>query len=151
MNDLIAFLNARIDEDEANARARCGIFPSPGVEDSGAVWLHIQYGGNAVVVHYAHPAEGYGDMAALKAWADTEQGFTQDRACREVAAKRAIVKRHQPGEDPASFGPLEGQLYCKAESSDEDLWYANPWPCSDVLVLAAIWNDHADYRDEWKP
>jgi uncharacterized protein DUF6221 len=100
MNDLIAFLNARIDEDERYLKSNA---------------RHL---------------------------------WTQ-RPLREVAAKRVIVKRHQPGE--AGYGPLEDQLYCKAESSDEDLWYANPWPCSDVLALAAVYSDHADYRPEWKP
>ena len=55
------------------------------------MWLHVKRGGNAVVAHYTHPVEGYGDMADLKAWADTEQGWTQERVLRHVKVTRELV------------------------------------------------------------
>jgi hypothetical protein len=138
-DDLVAFITARLDEDEAVADAgarRAGMpwraGPQPGtpgglvIDDLGLVG---STGGRYAADHIARH-----DPA---------------RVLREVVAKRALVKRHRP--EVAGYGPLEDDLYCKAESSDEDLWYAKPWPCTDILALAAIYSDHPDYREEWKP
>lgn len=51
---------------------------SPVVDDSGAVWLHIQHGGNAVCLHYANPTAGYDDMRALREWAENIHKLLED-------------------------------------------------------------------------
>ena len=148
---LAAFLAARLDEDEAAAKVRCGIFPSPAVEDSGAVWLHIKRAGNAVVAHYLHPAEGYGDMADLRAWADADQGWTQDRVLREVEAKRAILAEHEE-----SNWDIDGSRLCLRCINPYDLAGGKPhqwvfFPCPTLRHLGAIYSAHPDYRQEWAP
>ena len=142
--DLIAFLNARLDEDEATAKARRGIFPSAAVEDSGAVWLHVKRGGNAVVVHYLHPVEGYGDMADLRAWADAEQGWTQARVLREVEVKREIVTAYEwTAARKADGGGIERNYHFRSGQVNALETAAE--------CLAAVYSDHPDYRPEWKP
>jgi len=106
-------LAARLDKDEAEAKERRGIFPSPAVEDSGAVWLHVKRGGNAAV-----------DMADLRAWADADQGWTQDRALRYVEAVRAIITEIKTGGgntwSPDYYEGLNFALLRLAEMYDED-------------------------------
>lgn len=92
MDDLIAFLNARLDEDEAEAKAAAN-----------ALNRHIECDpDNAAHIARHDPA----------------------RVLREVAAKRAIVER-----------------YAKAPD-----WAGG----EDVRLLAAVWSDHPDYRQEWR-
>ena len=144
MSDLAAFMNARLDEDAASAEARQGIFPSPGVEDSGAVWLHVKRGGNAVVVHYAHPVEGYGDMADLQAWADTDQGWTKDRVLREVEAKRRRLRRWVEHDRLAAERRAEGRPSTATENIRDACWV-------NVLDDASVYSDHPEYDKGWKP
>ena len=58
------------------------------------------------------------------------------RVLREVAAGRRILARHvrQPGQHPD---------FCR-----HDL---RVLPCPDMRDLLARWDDHPDYRPEWKP
>jgi Family of unknown function (DUF6221) len=145
--DLAAFLNARLDEDEAAATAAAASagpdwHPSSAVTAAGATT--IVFCGRDDDIEVADTLRRHDEeIAPFIARQDPA------RALREVEAKRAILKRHRPGH--ASYGPLEGGLYCEAASSDEDLWYAKRWPCLDLRILAAIWDDHPDYREEWKP
>ena len=94
MTDLVSRLLEAIEQTEREARERRGVWPRPGVQDNGAVWLHIKRGGQAVVVHYLHPVEGYGDMADLKAWAEAERGQDEDAVLRRCAADRKLVDLH---------------------------------------------------------
>ena len=59
------------------------------------------------------------------------------RALRSVAAVRAILAACRP-----AAGRLAGRWV--AYTPEEWLEFALP-------VLAAIYSDHPDYRDEWKP
>jgi hypothetical protein len=62
-----------------------------------------------------------------------------------VAASRRILARHKRVD-------YDGRTWCDHCTSpgaeNEDLV---PWPCADVLDLAAIRSDRPDYRQEWKP
>ena len=65
---------------------------------------------------------------------------TPARALREVQAKRNILGRHAPYPDHPA--------YC--EHCNDGLLQQR-WPCEDVLVIAAVYVDHPDYRpEEWK-
>ncbi|WP_147981855.1 DUF6221 family protein [Streptomyces sp. MS191] len=133
---LVEFLNVRLDEDERDARANRGIFPSPGVDGDGCVWLHIRPGGNAVIARYAHPVEGYDDMAKLRNWADTNSGWTQARVLAEVDAKRRVLA-HVTAELNDSGG-------------DNPWWYADK--LLPVLRLLALpYAEHPDYDEAWRP
>lgn len=111
MKDLIAFLNARLDEDEA------------------AAWA----------VHDVNKCDAllYEEDMADAARRDPDCDCGQPaRVLREVEAKRAIVKLHaaEPGQHPDFCGHDLHEL-----------------PCLTLRLLAAVWNDHPDYRQEWAP
>lgn len=66
----------------------------------------------------------------------------------EVDAMRRILDRHQPAADwswryscphPGKHAHL--CTYCPREEAC--------WPCPTVLDLAAAWEDHSDWREEW--
>lgn len=140
--ELVEFLTARYDEDERDATARRGIFPSPSVQDDGYVWLHIRPGGNAVITRYPRPVEGYDDMAKLRNWADTEHGWTQARILAEVDAKRRIVDLHGPADH--EFSDVEVCSTC-------DRGGPLPYPCPTLRLLALPYADHPDYDEAWRP
>lgn len=62
----------------------------------------------------------------------------------ECEAKWGIVRLHHPGVDEI------GALWCSTCLSPESA-YGAPWPCPTLTTLAAIYADHPDYREEWKP
>jgi Family of unknown function (DUF6221) len=152
MDDLTAFLAARLDEDEAAARAAIGTpYPVPPGLGHG-VWAA------------GDPSTGIQDKAAIYGDGMTiydEGGHTTAQAAHiarhdparvllEVAAKRAILDLHYPGAAP--HGAPEGMEICAGEESDGDTWeMATRWPCPTVQALAAIYSGHPDYRQEWKP
>ena len=122
---LTAFLKARLDEDEATAKAAAGGDPGGSTARTAkdvAVALHV----------------GMHDPA---------------RVLREVEAKRAIVAEHEP-DRVGKFGSEEAArcLVCLTDREGyEELWEADEWPCATLRTLAAVYRDHPDYRSEWKP
>lgn len=151
--DLAGFLHARLAEDERNAQERRGIFPSPGVDPHGTLWLHVRPGGNAVLVRQRDPIEGYDDLAKLKDWASASHGWTQERVLAEVAAKRRLVEALL-SEGHAVLAPGGStEIYCPAD-------YGTGESCScgrDERVgrylghLALPYANHPEYRPEWAP
>ena len=122
--DLTEFLTARVDEDEAAAKAAAA--------RGGSIWPNSDYENRTPELEHARRHD-------------------PARALREVEAKRAILAAHMPGE----FGYRQIEILCRTCVTghyvymDDDA--ADPWPCVTVRALAAIWNGHPDYRDEWKP
>lgn len=122
MDDLIAFVAARLDEDEAAAneihRPRdCGSVDRDGEFSPDPVWCSCDY-----------PA----------------------RVLREVEAKRAILGWHHPEwGDYVDGDGIERATHECAEC--EPPGTPDNWPCRTVRALAAIWRDHPGYRPEWKP
>jgi hypothetical protein len=104
MDDLIAFLNARLDEDEAAAKA----------------WLPF---GNPTAEQCEHFARH--DPA---------------RVLRDVGAKRRIVAWHE-SECTCTW--------CDEEGDDLPGPDVTGYGCPTLLMIAAIWSDHPDYRQEW--
>lgn len=139
MNGLVEFLRARLADDAADAEARRGVFPAPTVEDNGNVWLHVWPDGQAVVTRYLHPREGYGDMAVLRDWASPTNGWTRERALREVEAKRRMLDELRP----------------LAAEADGIIWseYSNHHGSEELLLalLALPYSDHPDFREDWRP
>lgn len=67
----------------------------------------------------------------------------------DLKAKRAIVARH-PGialahlpDGPYVATRFRHELYCAPDQV--------PFPCPHLRDLAAVYADHPDYREEWKP
>jgi hypothetical protein len=143
MDELVQWLGKQIDEDERIAKAQRGVFPSPGVDDDGAVWLHVRPGGNAVIVRYRDSVAGYDDMAKLRNWAGAENGWTQARVLAEIDAKRRILSDVLPTmradeiRIAGEWGIGSGQV---REASD------------DLLSLLALpYAGRPGYREEWRP
>ncbi|MYX14407.1 hypothetical protein GTY67_13475 [Streptomyces sp. SID8374] len=74
------------------------------------------------------------------------------RTLREVQAKRQLIDEHRPDgaggcstcTDPEDFD----------EDADGNRAFsrsAKPWPCPTVRLLALPYSDHLDYRQEWTP
>ena len=124
--DLIAFLNARLDEDEAAAKGAAG-----------DVW---EYRDTWV---WCGPFE----VADIFGGADMEEigghiaRHDPARVLREVTAKRAIVTRYAAVR--RAFGDREGGLWPDVTRREKSHAYAT------LCDLAGIWSDHPDYQDEW--
>jgi hypothetical protein len=91
MTDLVEWLETAIASVEADAIAYRGVWPRPSIDDAGFVWLHIKPGGNAVIVRYPHPDQGYRDMADLRNWASVRSGATREAVLRRCAADRKLI------------------------------------------------------------
>jgi hypothetical protein len=69
----------------------------------------------------------------------------------DIAAKRRIVELHTDTENHAHGCPGRGAL--------DDEWHVieagQPltlvYPCPTLRLLASVYADHSDYREEWKP
>ncbi|MFE7236113.1 DUF6221 family protein [Streptomyces sp. NPDC057596] len=152
MDDLVPWLVAQLDEDERNAKAWRGIFPSPGVDDDGTVWLHVRPGGNAVIVRYRDPVAGYDDMATLRNWAGDKGGWTQEQVLREIDAKRQLVKLHGRAVLRAGGGAQHFATATVCRSCEPDLQFPElSWPCTTLRLLALPYADRPGYREEWRP
>jgi hypothetical protein len=126
MDHLVTFLRARLDEDERIARLG---------ED--ACW-HADYcdeDGPQFVEH-----------------------FTSDRALREVEAKRQIARWHGPsGKHATVWDWLEIGRWCM-ECGSEPCCQLNACPscgddngCQTVRHLAAVYADHPEFDERWRP
>ena len=143
MDELVRWLELQLDEDERDAKARRGIFPSPGVRDDGAVALHVRPGGNMAITWYRNPAEGWDDMAKLRNWADTEHGWTQERVLREIDAKRKLLDLHEPGE----MEYVDGDVCMACDVRGGEPFY----PCKTLRLLALPYADRPGYEESWRP
>lgn len=158
VDDLIAFLNARLDEDESGAKALASkpwkaepvVYGRP--EDGWGepnTWEIETVDGQTIVHHQTHEGGGIyeEEVAAHIARHDPA------RVLREVAAKRAILAVHVPERrrvwiQNEDGGTNFGDLVCVTCYRPQVNEGTNPWwPCTTVRILAAV---YADYRDEWR-
>jgi hypothetical protein len=130
MTDLVEFLEARLDDDEATAKA----MPFEGewsVRLEGA-WqkvmagsLPVASGADVVLPHIARH-----DPA---------------RVLRKVEAKRRIIARHAL-RHVTGFDP-DGMEHDSQECTE----CVEDWPCPTLRLLALPYADHTDYGEKWKP
>jgi hypothetical protein len=153
MSDLVAFLTARLDEDEASARfeelwqAYCAgkyeEIPVPLLRSLDAAEALVKSKFGIGTQYYVRanevpgPSVKLGDVVALVV---LSQGSA--RVLREVDAKRKILALH---------GARIGGTWCVTcdpgsdVSGDAGAWY----PCLTLRALAAIWSGHPDYDPDW--
>jgi len=140
---LAAFVRARLDEDQADAERG---------------YLH------------AEPIPGY-DGQDQRTTAGLPPAVAA-RVLRDVAAKRRIVDEHQPQWSIVEWphdqnGRGEAQVCPRCQNAEHTEW--NPpagqvsdlppdfvasyelAPCRTLRLLAAVYDDHPDYRKEWRP
>ncbi|MFI6368910.1 DUF6221 family protein [Nocardia sp. NPDC050630] len=67
------------------------------------------------------------------------------RVLRQCAALRAIIADHAP--DHSDYLCTR----CVGKRSDAPGDPGGGFPCGTVLAIAAIWAEHLDYREEWRP
>lgn len=123
-DSLVAFLNARLAEDEAAAKAASEEFGVSGR------WYRLEDAGKADLgIHGAQ-------------WAHIAR-HDPARVLREVTAKRDILKRYwRFSEGRNGHGGLVDRLTAPPIA-------AAMRPA--MLDLAAVYSDHPDYRQEWAP
>ncbi len=146
MPDLVAFIRARLDEDQAAAK----------VADGPSWFLDRTEDSDKRSIRYTGPSTlNPGDMADYYITdrvheCDAVHIARHDpaRILRQVEALRAILNRHEPR-------PLGRWQVCTACCTAERFEFSGyelshvAWPCPDVGVLASIWRDHPDYDEAW--
>lgn len=133
------FLEARIAEDEAVARAST---VSPWVWDDDEKSF-LRSGDESVLSAYGMHTEGFIDAKPE----DREHiaRWNPPRVLTECAAKRAIMKRAVEASDDRSQVIDE---YCVGQAEMEDAYASDPGLLI-IRSLASVYADHPDYQQEW--
>jgi hypothetical protein len=130
MDDLVAFLRARLDEDEQVARATP--YPWPWAEDEDEVG-HVWAEGLNLVVKDAYPE----NARHIARWDPA-------RVLAEVEAKRRILDEVVPEVDGMDER-INGEWGIGSIAEDD---YAS---VPLLKLLALPYAAHPDYREEWRP
>ena len=129
MSDLVAFLTARLDEDEAWAKAAD--------LTAGGTWFSDP----------GIPSDGFNLPDAQHM-----MRHSPARVLREVDAKRKILALHAALEPEFRPGrpPLLRCSVCLSQRDGwQEDWHGDDWPCPTVVALAAVYSDHHDYDHDW--
>lgn len=133
---VMAFIEARLNEWEGGALQAIAEAPAP--------WVSIDYGSLAperyAIVRDAEGSEISCSLDDYPGPIDTRGTFAPSVA--------AHVADHDPGRVLAQVAALRAVL---GEHQDCSIVGVVLVPCPTVRHLAAIWADHPDYRQEWKP
>jgi hypothetical protein len=124
VDDLIAFLNARLDEDERTAEALMTATRMAGRMPD---------------------FTGCGGPCAEDYW----KRFSEGRMLREVAAKRAVIREVLDYESR-----LDAEYGCghSAEAiANSKCRLTRPGIIDALVAMVAVYSDHPDYKPEWKP
>lgn len=149
-DDLIAWLNQQIDDDERVAN-----------EAGGNEWATVALGSSVVAFNTSatftdiNPAEEV--KLAIVAESQSEElvrHVTRNdpaRVLREVAAKRKTLAVHRITNHPPFPGDDRPQHSCQRcdWTPEEELWNYGV-ACEAVLAIASVYSDRPGYRDEWK-
>lgn len=144
VNELVAFLHARLDEDELMARAATPKVADPRMEPG--VWEHV---GETRIEGYLltiFPGGGHDE-------ADAEHIARHDpaRVLAEVEAKRRIVELHGRAVLRAGGGAqyFATQTVCRSCEPPQQLLGA-AWPCETLRLLALPYASHPAFKEEWR-
>jgi hypothetical protein len=85
------------------------------------------------------------DLGALQFIGECSCGYPA-RVLADIAAKRRILARHSSFDFPADEDDGPGD-YAWTPSCDH---CHQPWPCPDLLDLAAPFADRRGFRPEWR-
>ena len=166
MSDLVAFLLARIGEDEATAKAATAgpwewdepfqsEYPGgewtdqgPNLTSKTATWMTPEGGGPYPVTVLS--AWGYDAWGINAEAADQAHIARHDpaRVLREAEAKRKILAEHASGY-PTTYPKPSGQPTCGICHCGTWDWEPCDWPCATVRALAAVYSDHPAYLEQW--
>jgi hypothetical protein len=156
------FIAARLDEDEATARA--AVDP----DRPGTHWQWVRRADDVVVeaptwedmdvsLRTVEKFERHSVIGPLPAFVLNSVGVDEPRALphiarhdparvlRQVAALRAVMEIHEPVK--SSLPSFTAPMVCGVCSpGKEEGWDA---PCPTLRHLASIWSDHEDYDPAW--
>ena len=150
-----AFVLARMDEVEAEARAAIGT--SVWATQTGR-WVHrdVEHGGYTSLIVFAvaedHARTQVADLTA--AWEGPERAVhiarnDPARVLAEVAAKRAIVALHHTSETPERLAQIGVSRVGRDPSCSDRDYPEESDDCLTLLTLAALDADHPDYDPGW--
>jgi hypothetical protein len=147
MDDLTAFLCARLDEDEEIAWWAALTMGDTGYEQGELVRPPSQYG-DALAADGQYRTTRYHQVVRYKSRGprrmvaeaaacgvhEAEHIARHDpaRVLREAGAKRQEIQLHQSGQHPGLCGYDGHEL-----------------PCPSLRNLASVWSDHSCYQQEW--
>lgn len=133
MSDLVEFLRARTDEDEASARQVAS--------DYGDQWTSEGDDRVRGSLEYVDVLDGPGSPTEYIARHDPK------RVLAEVEAKRRIISMHAESDFPHNpdDGPGDYSWTARCDGCYETA------PCTTLRLLASVYADHPDYRPEWAP
>jgi hypothetical protein len=134
--DLPEFLSARLDMDEATARAAT---PGPWHEYRDPLGFCVEADGRGRVARFGDRRDHEDEPNAthIARWDPA-------RVLAEVKAKRAIMAEHTNGGESRP-----GKYFCTECGSGEPYEYPTQWPCATLRLLAAPYADHRDYDPAW--
>lgn len=140
-DDIVAFLRARLDEDEQLARDACGHDPSGAwspVETPAANHKVVDDLGYSVVEQYDVESDPWWTVPHIAR-------HDPARVLRGVEAKRRIVDAYVIWLDVPKIDPY-GRIQVSAAAQG-----ARGALLGALSALASEWSDHPDYRQEWTP
>lgn len=156
--DLVQFLRARLDEDEAEARAAAEKAGSGDwryqPDDNYVSWIEHDERASPTNRETWWPlvteAASYVGDTIDREVADHIARHDPARVLREVEAKRQLIEEH-----PSALGWDGSQAdatVCRtcAENSTDGGLNGDPYPCRTLRLLALPYTDHPDYRDDWR-
>lgn len=91
----------------------------------------------------ARIAEDEARVAGLFSGDDPDFFWGPDRIRAECEVKRQIVEKHEV------WGPGRGS--CDTCTDGDFVGLVDEGPCFTLRALAAVYADHPDYRQEWRP
>lgn len=146
MEDLIAFVRARLDEDQAAAeRARDAEFCKDGRWNArGPFGDDYRLGSVQSEVNESILGEDADDVPFP--FADHIARHNPARILREVEAKRRMFDLHVLAERDYGDGFVT-ELCMVCDPQEPEPFY----PCQTLRLLALPYSDHPDYHEEWRP
>ncbi|GAB3376343.1 DUF6221 family protein [Amycolatopsis echigonensis] len=153
MDDLIAFLRARLNEEDSAAMLAEGYGLHGPWQPGQRMWID----GEAKYYHSvlswsqhgaAHVILIHGDNGTVAAHIAR---FGPDRVRREVCAKRQIIDEHGPETRDVGGWQRGTETICRTCRYDDGLDTYPYGRCPTIRLLALAYADHPDYRQEWRP
>lgn len=147
---IIDFLHARITEDETTAREASTTVNERMLYNenmpAGESWDGDDGMVSGVQGQHLWDCEGSSTLCVAPAVSLHMAHNDPARVLAECKAKRAILKLH--GNMNAGFSP---EIACCESCHDYGRNDAASWPCPTIHHLAAVYNTHPGYIQEWAP
>lgn len=165
--DIVEFLTARLDEDEAAAvraaRPEPWVKPQPSrpdwyvqfwadEPDRAAVIVDFESSAYPIVATLGYDGNDEADEELAEGRVEHIARHDPARVLAEVKAKRALVKLHSPmvmhGDGPGAAW-YDMTTVCRTCEPPRQ-FPKTAWPCLTARLLAAVYADHPDYDPAWR-